>query len=152
MIEDFIANFLLGFSPAGEGKVGIWILQKKYICLTYSFIACLLGNLMIFPVFHKIIKLSNMFFLKNKIYRKFAIYLSLRARKKVGPVIKKHGIIGLFIFVAIPLPFTGSYLGTVASFVFGLNYKKSLIAISLGIIISLVFMLILYPHIQPYFT
>ena len=28
MIEDFIANFLLGFSPAGEGKVGIWILQK----------------------------------------------------------------------------------------------------------------------------
>ena len=62
MIEDFIANFLLGFSPAGEGKVGIWILQKKYIGLTYSFIACLLGNLMIFPVFHKIIKLSNMFF------------------------------------------------------------------------------------------
>ena len=43
---------------------------------------------------------------------------------------------GLMIFVMIPLPFTGAYIGTIASYIFGMNYRKSLFAISCGIIIS----------------
>ena len=53
-----------------------------------------------------------------------------------GSLIKKYGVWGLMIFVMIPLPVTGAYIGTIAAFIFGISYQKSLIAISSGITIS----------------
>ena len=40
------------------------------------------------------------------------------------------------IFVMIPLPITGAYIGTIAAYIFGISYQKSLIAISSGVTIS----------------
>ena len=74
--------------------------------------------------------------MKNRFYKKSAIKLSLRARRKTKNVIGKYGAWGLMVFVMIPLPFTGAYIGTIASYIFGINYRKSLFAISFGVIIS----------------
>ena len=74
--------------------------------------------------------------MKNKFYKSNAIKLSLRARRKTKNVIGKYGSWGLMIFVMIPIPFTGAYIGTIASYIFGVNYKKSFIAISIGIVVS----------------
>ena len=65
-----------------------------------------------------------------------AIYLSSRARTKTKTIIKKYGVWGLMVFVMIPLPVTGAYIGTIAAYIFGISYSKSLIAISSGITIS----------------
>jgi len=73
---------------------------------------------------------------KNPLYKKTALFLALRARTKTKEVIKKYGVWGLMIFVMIPLPVTGAYIGTIAAFIFGISYQKSLIAISSGITIS----------------
>ena len=78
---------------------------------------------MVFPLFYRLIEFSNKHFLKNKWYRKAAIYLSLRARKKTAVVVQKYGAIGLMIFVMIPLPFTGAYIATIAAYIFKINYK-----------------------------
>jgi uncharacterized membrane protein len=40
------------------------------------------------------------------------------------------------IFVMIPLPVTGAYIGTIAAFIFGISYQKSLLAVSIGITLS----------------
>lgn len=42
----------------------------------------------------------------------------------------------LFMFVAIPLPFTGMWSGTVASFVFGMPIRRAAPAIALGVFAS----------------
>jgi len=60
----------------------------------------------------------------------------VRARAKTKKVIQKYGVWGLMIFVMIPLPVTGAYIGTIAAYIFGISYQKSLIAISSGITIS----------------
>ena len=80
--------------------------------------------------------LSNKYLFKNRLYKKSAIYLSARARTKTKTVIQKYGAWGLMIFVMIPLPITGAYIGTIAAYVFGISYQKSFIAISSGITIS----------------
>jgi uncharacterized membrane protein len=51
-------------------------------------------------------------------------------------MIKKYGVWGLMVFVMIPLPITGAYTGTIAAYLFRISYKKSLIAISIGVTIS----------------
>lgn len=49
---------------------------------------------------------------------------------------EKYGSIALVIFVGIPLPFTGSWTGSLASFIFGIPFKKSLPLIFLGVCVS----------------
>ena len=39
------------------------------------------------------------------------------------------------IFVMIPLPFTGAYIGTIAAYIFKINYKKALLAINIGVLL-----------------
>ena len=43
---------------------------------------------------------------------------------------------GLILFVGIPMPLTGVWTGSLAAFLFGLSRKKSIIAITLGVLIS----------------
>ena len=138
MFEEILKFFILGFNFFGEAKLGILLAPSSEFNFVLVCLACLAGNLIVFPIFYKVIELSNILFLKNKLYKKFAIHLSLRARRKAGGAIRKHGVLGLMFFVGIPLPFTGAYIGTVAAYIFGIEYKKSLLAISTGLTISCV--------------
>jgi uncharacterized membrane protein len=136
MFQDILFTFLISLSPFGEARAGIPYGELNGLPILWVFIIGLTANLLVFPLFYKVIELSNKHLWKNPLYRKSAIYLSARARTKTKTVIQKYGVWGLMIFVMIPLPITGAYIGTIAAYVFGISYKKSLIAISSGIIIS----------------
>lgn len=49
--------------------------------------------------------------------------------RKGGPLIKKYGILGLMIYVAVPVPGTGIYTAAVLSWLMGLKWQTSLLAI-----------------------
>ena len=149
MLKDIIFTFLISFSPFGEARVGIpYGIEHTDLTLIWVFIIALSANLLVFPLFYRVIEFFNNHFLKSKWYRKAAIYLSLRARKKTGAVVQKYGAIGLMIFVMIPLPFTGAYIGTIAAYIFKINYKKALLAINIGVLIALSFIILVWPLIS----
>ena len=106
-------------------------LERKKNCLSWE-----TANLLIFPLFYRAIEFSKKYFSKNEFYKKSVIYLSSRARSRTKTMIKKYGVWGLMVFVMIPLPVTGAYTGTIAAYIFRISYKKSLIAISIGVTIS----------------
>ena len=151
MIQDILFTFLISLSPFGEARVGIPYGIEQGLDPCWVFLIGLSANLLVFPIFYKVIEFFNNHFLKNKWYKKAAIYLSLRARRKTGIVVKKHGAIGLMIFVMIPLPFTGAYIATIAAYIFKINYKKSLIAVNLGVLIALTFIILIWPLISAIF-
>ena len=152
MVKDILFTFLISFSPFGEARVGIpYGIEHTDLTLIWVFLIALSANLLVFPLFYRVIEFFNNHFLKSKWYRKAAIYLSLRARRKTGAVVQKYGAIGLMIFVMIPLPFTGAYIGTIAAYIFKINYKKSLIAINIGVLIALTFIILLWPLISSLF-
>jgi len=136
MFQDILFTFLISFSPFGEARAGIPYGEIVGLPILLVFIIGLTANLLVFPIFYRAIEFSNKHFFKNKYYKKSAIYLSSRARTKTKTIIKKYGVWGLMVFVMIPLPVTGAYIGTIAAYIFGISYKKSLIAISSGITIS----------------
>ena len=136
MFQDVLFTFLISLSPFGEARAGIPYGDLNGLPIFLVFIIGLAANLLIFPLFYRAIEFSNKHFFKNKYYKKSAIYLSSRARTKTKTIIKKYGVWGLMVFVMIPLPVTGAYIGTIASYIFGISYRKSLIAISSGITIS----------------
>ena len=137
MIKEIIDLFLLSISPLGEAKIAIPIfLSKGNLSVHTILVVGLIGNLLVYPLFYKLIEISNQSLLNNKTYKKYATLLSLRARKKTKDVVKKYGLWGLMIFVMIPIPFTGAYIGTIAAYIFKTDYKKTLYAISAGLVIS----------------
>ena len=136
MFQDILFTFLISFSPFGEARAGIPYGEIAGLPILLVFIIGLTANLLVFPIFYRAIEFSNKHFFKNKYYKKSAIYLSSRARTKTKTIIKKYGVWGLMVFVMIPLPVTGAYIGTIAAYIFGISYRKSLIAISSGITIS----------------
>jgi len=152
MLKDILFTFLISFSPFGEARVGIpYGIEHTDLTLIWVFLIALSANLLVFPLFYRVIEFFNNHFLKSKWYKKAAIYLSLRARRKTGAVVLKYGAIGLMIFVMIPLPFTGAYIGTIAAYIFKINYKKALLAINIGVLIALSFIILVWPLLSTLF-
>ena len=112
-----------------------------------AFIVALAGNLLVFPLFSQVLKLSNKYLWKSRRYKKSAVFLTRKAKKGTQSSIQKYGIWGLLVFVMIPLPVTGAYSGTIAAFVLQMDYKKSFLAISAGVTVALLIMTFFTPYL-----
>lgn len=73
---------------------------------------------------------------KLKIIDRFFFWLFGRTRKKFFHKYEVFGSLALMIFVAIPLPITGAWTGSLAAWLFEVPKTKALLYISLGVIIS----------------
>ena len=95
----------------------------------------IIGNLIpVFPLllfFDKIYKILS----RYSIFDRFFNWIFARTRKK-GKLIEKYEFWGLVVFVGIPLPVTGAWTGSLAAFLFGIKFWKSILAVILGLIMS----------------
>ena len=62
--------------------------------------------------------------------------------------IRKYQYLGLFAFVALPIPFTGAWTGALIAYLFDLKFSKSLLAIFMGLVLAAVIMIILTLYIS----
>ncbi len=56
--------------------------------------------------------------------------------RRRGKTIERYERIGLTLFVAIPLPITGAWTGSIAAFLLGLRFKYAFLSILIGVIIA----------------
>jgi len=101
-----------------------------------AFLISYIGNLVPVPLILWLLKPIVKLISKIPIFDRFFKWLFERTRRKGDKVITKYEEIGLLAFVAIPLPGTGAWTGALIAFLFGLDFKKSLLVISLGVLIA----------------
>jgi len=77
-----------------------------------------------------------------KLFDKFTNFVEKKVQKG-SKKLEKYKEIGLITFVGIPLPTTGLWTGTAVAAFMGLDFKKSMICVFLGGIISAVLIAIL---------
>ncbi|WP_439488382.1 COG2426 family protein [Algoriphagus sp.] len=138
MLLDLLTAMLWSISPFGEAKVGIPYGLLNGVNIYLTFLGCFLANLLVFPLMNFFFDVINRYFLKWYYYKKVAIFIGRRAKAGAGKNVKKYGFWGLMIFVAIPFPGTGVYVGSIAGYLFGLDRKKAFFANAIGIFISCV--------------
>jgi len=63
-------------------------------------------------------------------------WLFTRTRKRASSKIRNYEYLGLLLFVALPLPFTGAWTGSLIAYLFNLDFYKSLITIFFGVLIA----------------
>ena len=69
------------------------------------------------------------------VFDRFFEWLFARTRRR-GGMIERVEILGLILFVAIPLPVTGAWTGSLAAFLFDVKKRIALPAIFVGIMIA----------------
>jgi uncharacterized membrane protein len=74
--------------------------------------------------------------LKYNRFLKYIIEYIFSKTRTRGKIVYRLKFLGLLLFVSIPLPLTGVWTGSLASYLFGLSKKHSIVAISLGVFIS----------------
>ena len=82
---------------------------------------------------------------KWKPFKKFCDFCIKKGEKAGEKLLEKAGDYGtyfaLFLFVAIPLPGTGAWTGTLAASILKLNFKKAVISITAGVLTAGLIML-----------
>ena len=68
-------------------------------------------------------------------FEKVALFFEERGVKKSDKV-SKYATLGLFLFVAIPLPGTGAWMGSLIAALTNMRFKHSIISVLLGIIVA----------------
>lgn len=134
-----LATLLLATTPVGELRLALPLAILKFnLPVWEAFFWAVLGNMIPVTVillfsarFHRYVeKKSGWFF-----GRHWAKALA-RAQAKFSGDYQKYGLIGLMIFIGIPLPLTGAWTGALAAFVFGIPIKKSWPYVFAGVLIS----------------
>ena len=97
-----------------------------------TYLSAVVGNMIPIPFILLFIKAIFNFMRKIKGIQKFPEWCEKKALKH-SDQIEKYGYFGLFLFVAIPLPGTGAWTGSLAAVLFGLDFKKSLLAVLCGV-------------------
>ena len=77
-----------------------------------------------------------------KLFDKFTNFVEKKVQKG-SKKLEKYKEIGLITFVGIPLPTTGLWTGTAAAAFMGLDFKKSMVCVFLGGIISAILITVL---------
>tara|TARA_R110002124_G_C8974716_1_gene515947 strand:+ start:107561 stop:108019 length:459 start_codon:yes stop_codon:yes gene_type:complete len=136
MIQDIIIAILWSLSPFGEAKVGIPYGMVNGVNIYLVFALCFAANVLVFPLMMFFLDKINRNLLRWKFYKRSAIWVARRAKTGSGNKIKKYGFWGLIFFVSIPLPGTGVYAGSIASYLFKIEKGKAFWANTIGIFIS----------------
>lgn len=106
------------------------------------FIAAVITNIIlakiVFLFLNKLVHLFLHVNSVNKVYNKLVI----RTQKKVHPYVEKYGVLGLAIFIGIPLPGSGVYSGALGAYLLGFSYKDFFKAAVMGVLIAGVLVLL----------
>lgn len=105
------------------------------------------GNMLIVPVLLIILDPLMKLLARTEFFTSIIAWLRRRTLRKTKEKIKKYRLVGLFLFVAIPIPTTGAWTGCLAASILKLDFKKSLLAIWGGIITSAFIVSIFSYHI-----
>ena len=102
-----------------------------------------IGNMFPIPFILLFFKFVEKFLRNYKFWTDIMDRLFAKTRRRADRKIRRYEYLGLLLFVAIPLPFTGAWTGALIAYLFGLNSSKSLITIFIGVIIAALIMIVL---------
>jgi len=151
MIEKIIVLILLSWVPLFELRWSIPIglfsgtisgvplfgsVEGFALPLAVVFLVCVGANAVLgflaYLFFDKIIFI----FLKVPVLDRFYKKLVVGSQKKAKPLVDKYGLVGMAIFIAIPLPGSGTWTGALAGNLLGFGYKRFFVANLAGVIVA----------------
>ena len=125
--------FCISLMPILELRGGLIAAAFLKIPIIKAFLICFTANILPIPFILLFIRKILELMKKVKAFKGIAEWLERKAINKSGKV-RQRQMVGLFFFVAIPLPGTGGWTGSLVSAILELPIWKSFIVILFGIL------------------
>ncbi|MBO7149517.1 MAG: small multi-drug export protein [Clostridia bacterium] len=142
--NDLWATIIMSFVPLIELKGGIVFARGLGFDFFYAFLLAYLGStLVFFPIYFLLKPILNLI-KKIKIFSRIAHKIESYLNSKAEQALEKHADknkkldgeflkkLGVFIFVAIPLPMTGVWTGTAIAVFLNLKFKDAILPVVIG--------------------
>lgn len=136
----FIYAFILSMLPISELRGGLIYASLNGLNPLASFLVCVIANiLVIFLIFFFLDRIHHLFLRINFYKRVFDKYLEI-LHKKIDKFEKRYSAVGFLALVfltAVPIPIIGgAWTAVLISWILDLDRRKSILAISLGVVIA----------------
>ena len=132
-MQDYLYLFLISMVPLVELRGAMIYAAVAEMPFLPSLLCCILGNILPVPFLIKFAKTVLVYFAKipkiGFIFQKIIDHGNKKAAK-----VNKAELIGLFLFVAFPLPGTGAWTASLIATLLQLRVLKSTLAILAGVI------------------
>ena len=144
MLKKYLIVFLISMVPLielrGSIPIGLSSLWGDPISVLPLYIICILGNMLPVPFIYLFARKVLEWGSDKKVIGKFFKWCLEKGEKGGKKLQEKAGKTGLFfallIFVGIPLPGTGAWTGTLAASILDMDFKRSILAVMLGVILA----------------
>jgi uncharacterized membrane protein len=100
-----------------------------------AYCLAVIGNMLPVPILLLFLDSLAKVVTRAEMGRRVVDWVFERTRRH-GKTIERYEKIGLMLFVAIPLPVTGAWTGSIAAFLLGLKFRYAFLSILVGVIIA----------------
>lgn len=139
MLQKYLWVFFVSMVPIIELRGAIPISQGLGLPLLQSYIVAVIGNMLPVPIIYLFARKVLEWGANMPVIGKFFSFC-LEKGKKGGEKLQETAGKGLFwalmIFVGIPLPGTGAWTGTLAASILDMDFKSSILAVMLGVLLA----------------
>ncbi len=135
-MSDFLYALILSILPIAELRGGIPYALLKGYPVWAAYTGCVAANFLVGPIVFVFLNTIHKYLYRVSPYKNLFDWFEQRVRNKTTHLIEKYGFWGIALFVAIPLPVTGAYTGSMAAWLFKLDFKRSMLAVMVGVIIA----------------
>ena len=102
-----------------------------------NYFISVVGNMLPVPVILLFVRVVLNWMKKIKGLSKIALWVEAKADKNKGKI-EKYGYLGVFIFVAVPLPGTGAWTGSLVAAMIDMKFWKAMLTAFVGVLIAAV--------------
>jgi uncharacterized membrane protein len=137
-----VVVLLVSMMPILELRAGLFVAKFLDMPLLEAIPICIVGNIIPIPLILLFIKKIFKWMGKTKLFHKLIEKLEARAMKK-SSALANGEFVGLMLFVGIPIPGTGAWMGSLIAALLEVDFKKAIVAELVGIAIATVIVSIL---------
>lgn len=144
VVGKFIFTMLVSMLPVVELRAGVpFGVAGLGLSYPVAFIAAVLGNIIPAPIIITYVRRIFLWLRRNLPWLNWAVdRLEKKAHLK-GQKVTRYKYLGLYLFVAIPLPGTGAWTGAMAAAFLDMPLRKALPSIAFGVVTAGLIMLAL---------
>lgn len=145
MFKHYLIIFFISMVPLVELRGAIPFSQGFGLPVIPSFIICIIGNMLPVPFIYLFARKVLLWGRNKPLIGKFFTWCLEKGEKGGKKLQEKAGrglFVALLLFVGIPLPGTGAWTGTLAASILDMDFKSTVAAAMLGVMLAGVIMMV----------
>ena len=145
MLKKYIYIFLISMVPLIELRGTVQKTKVMLLPIVPSFIVCIIANMLPVPIIYLFARKVLIWGADKPIIGRFFSFCLEKGEKGGKKLQAKAGrglFVALLLFVGIPLPGTGAWTGTLAASILDMDFKSTVAAVMLGVLLAGMIMMI----------